>query len=104
MNRRQILTVLLLPALVPALTACGSRRDLQPAPGAALPVAANFTRHDPGAPLAKPDAELLKLITDGVPGKPMPPFGGVLKVEEIRDVLAYLRAAFGTSPSAPSPP
>lgn len=72
--------------------------------GAALPVAANFTRHDPGAPLAKPDAELLKLITDGVPGKPMPPFGGVLKVEEIRDVLAYLRAAFGTSPSAPSPP
>lgn len=70
--------------------------------GAALPVAANFTRRDPGAPLAKPDAELLQLITHGVPGKPMPPFGGVLKAEEIRDVLAYLRSAFGTS--APSPP
>jgi mono/diheme cytochrome c family protein len=25
----------------------------------------------------------------------MPPFGGVLKADEIRDVLAYLRTAFG---------
>lgn len=58
-------------------------------------VAANFTLRDAGSPLSKPDIELLKIITDGAPGKPMPPFGSVLKPDEIRDVLAYLRAAFG---------
>jgi mono/diheme cytochrome c family protein len=58
-------------------------------------VAANFTLRGKDAPLAKPDADLIKIITDGPIGKPMPPFGGVLKPQEIRDVLAYLRAAFG---------
>ena len=58
-------------------------------------VAANFTLRGTGAPLSKPDAELLRSITDGPPGKPMPPFGSVLKPHEIRDVLAYLRSAFG---------
>ncbi len=58
-------------------------------------VAANFTQRGPGSPLSKSDAELLKTITDGALGKPMPPFGSVLKPGEIRDVLAYLRAAFG---------
>lgn len=66
-----------------------------PATSAATLVAANFTLRGKDAPLSKPDDALLKIITDGAPGKPMPPFGGVLKPREIRDVLAYLRAAFG---------
>ncbi len=67
-----------------------------PAVSEATLVAANFTLRGKDAPLEKPDADLLKIITDGAPGKPMPPFGGVLKSDEIRDVLAYLRAAFGS--------
>lgn len=72
--------------------------------GAALPgteglaatlVAADFTRRGEGAPLARPDAELIQIITHGAPGKPMPPFGSVLKPDQIRDVLSYLRSAFG---------
>lgn len=76
-----------------------------PAASEATLVAANFTLRGKDAPLSKPDAGLLKVITDGAPGKPMPPFGGVLKPEEIRDVLAYLRAAFGEGqiPNNPSP-
>ena len=66
-----------------------------PAASQATLVAANFTLRGKDAPLAKPDADLIQIITDGPPGKPMPPFGGVLKPQEIRDVLAYLRAAFG---------
>jgi mono/diheme cytochrome c family protein len=66
-----------------------------PAASQATLVAANFTLRGKDAPLAKPDADLIKIITDGPLGKPMPPFGGVLKPQEIRDVLAYLRAAFG---------
>lgn len=66
-----------------------------PATAEATLVAANFTLRGKDAPLSKPDADLIKIITDGAPGKPMPPFGGVLKPQEIRDVLAYLRAAFG---------
>lgn len=65
--------------------------------GPAALVAANFRLRGQDAPLAKPDAELLKTITDGAPGKPMPPFGGVLKPDEIRDVLAFLRTAFGAN-------
>lgn len=74
------------------------------AAGPATLVAANFTLRGTGAPLAKPDTELLKTITNGAAGKPMPPFGGVLKPEEIRDVLAFLRTAFGThTPSKTTP-
>lgn len=64
-----------------------------------LNVAADFTRQDEAAPLHKSDAELIQIITQGAQGKPMPPFGGVLKPAEIRDVLAYLRNAFGDQPS-----
>jgi mono/diheme cytochrome c family protein/glucose/arabinose dehydrogenase len=62
--------------------------------GATL-VAANFTLRGKDAPLSKTDSDLISIITEGAPGKPMPPFGGVLKADEIRDVLAYLRTAFG---------
>jgi mono/diheme cytochrome c family protein/glucose/arabinose dehydrogenase len=58
-------------------------------------VAANFTLRGKDAPLSKTDADLIQIITEGAPGKPMPPFGGVLKPNEIGDVLAYLRTAFG---------
>jgi mono/diheme cytochrome c family protein len=67
---------------------------------AATLVAADFTRRGDGAPLAKADEELIKIITEGAPGKPMPPFGGVLKPDQIRDVMAYLRSAFSDT-SAP---
>ncbi|RBP46482.1 mono/diheme cytochrome c family protein [Roseimicrobium gellanilyticum] len=63
-------------------------------------VAADFTRRGEGAPLSKTDAALIQVITNGAPGKPMPPFGSVLKSDQIRDVLSYLRSAFGDN----SPP
>ena len=76
-----------------------------PAVSQATLVAANFTLRGKNAPLSKADADLVKIITEGAPGKPMPPFGSVLKPEEIRDVLAYLRAAFGAEHSSkPSNP
>jgi mono/diheme cytochrome c family protein len=65
------------------------------APGTSPILAANFTRRDKEAPLAKTDEQLAAVITDSAPGKLMPPFGSVLKPQEIRDVIAYLRAAFG---------
>ncbi len=64
-------------------------------PGAQQLAAANFRQRGPDGPLAKPDEVLLKIITEGAEEKPMPPFGGVLQPGQIRDVLAYLRAAFG---------
>lgn len=64
-------------------------------PGAPQLAAANFRQRGPESPLAKSDEVLLKTITEGAEGKPMPPFGGVLKPGQIRDVLAYLRSAFG---------
>jgi mono/diheme cytochrome c family protein len=67
---------------------------------AAVAVAADFTKRGEGAPLAKPDADLLHIIIHGAPGKPMPPFGSVLKPEQMRDVLSYLRSAFGENPRA----
>lgn len=70
------------------------------APGAGAIFAANFTRRDKEAPLAKTDAELAAAIADSAPGKLMPPFGSVLKPQEIRDVVAYLRAAFGAEKAA----
>ncbi len=62
-------------------------------PGAAQP-AANFRQRGPEAPLAKTDKQLLHIITNGAEAKPMPAFGGALKPTQIRDVLAYIRAAF----------
>ena len=53
----------------------------------------------PGGPLAKSDAELVAVITNGkLPTPPailpMPPWGNVLPPQAIHDVVAYLRAAF----------
>ncbi len=47
--------------------------------------------------LAKTDAELLTSIRKGMTGSigTMPPWGGVLDEEQTRDVLSYIRAAFG---------
>ncbi len=55
--------------------------------------AANF--RDDKARLAKPDAELLKIIAGGVDTKGMPPFETMLSVQQRRAVLAYIRATFG---------
>ena len=57
--------------------------------------AADFRKRGSDAPLAKTDDQLLQIIDHGVQGKSMPAFRYVLKPAQTRDVLAYLRAAFG---------
>ncbi len=67
-------------------------------PGAPQLAAANFRQRGPEGPLAKSDEQLFQIVTEGAPGKPMPPFGGVLQPDQVRDVIAYLRHAFGEAP------
>ncbi len=45
--------------------------------------------------LHKPDDRLLAVIAGGLDGKARPAFGQVLSPDERRDVLAFLREAFG---------
>ena len=45
--------------------------------------------------LAKSDAELIKIITEGVELKGMPPFGAMTTAGQRKAVLAYIRATFG---------
>ncbi len=65
-----------------------------------IPGVTDFTAKD--GPLSKPDTELLNSISNGFqsPGSfmAMPPKGGnpVLTEEDIKAVLAYLRAVFGS--------
>ena len=56
--------------------------------------AANFV--DDRTRLAKSDAELLKIITDGNEAKAMPAFGSIINANQRRAVLAYIRDAFTT--------
>ena len=56
--------------------------------------AANFV--DDPSRLAKSDAELLKIITDGNEAKAMPAFGSIINANQRRAVLAYIRDAFTT--------
>jgi cytochrome c oxidase subunit 2 len=55
--------------------------------------AANF--RDDKTRLAKPDAELLKIISEGNEQKGMPAFGAIATAGQRKAVLAYIRAAFG---------
>ncbi len=50
--------------------------------------------------LAKSDAELVTSIADGKTGSigVMPPWKGTLQPQQMVDVVAYLRASFGTTP------
>lgn len=48
--------------------------------------------------LAKTDEELLASISGGIEAKGMPPFGQVISKDEHRDVLAFIREAFGKHP------
>ncbi len=57
--------------------------------------AANFV--DDRSRLAKSDAELLKIITDGNEAKAMPAFGSMINVNQRRAVLTYIRDAFTTT-------
>src|SRR5690606_36054391 len=57
--------------------------------------AADFTRA--GGPLTRSNEELLQRVSGGIPGKTMPPFGYVLSQQQILDVIAYIRAEFGSS-------
>jgi mono/diheme cytochrome c family protein len=45
--------------------------------------------------LGKSDDVLLASIAAGIDGKGMPPFGQILSADERRDVLAFIRDAFG---------
>jgi mono/diheme cytochrome c family protein len=53
--------------------------------------------------LSKTDEVLLATIASGIEAKGMPPFGQVISPAERRDVLAFIREAFGTN-SADTPP
>ena len=55
--------------------------------------AANF--RDDKTRLAKSDAELITIITEGVELKGMPPFGAMTTAGQRKAVLAYIRATFG---------
>ena len=50
--------------------------------------------------LAKDDSVLLASIANGVDAKGMPPFGQVISAEDRRDVLAFIRQAFGPKSTA----
>ena len=58
MMRGRIVKAVLVAALIPALVACGSRRDLRPPAGASLPVAP-YGRAQPrtAAELLQPDVQ-----------------------------------------------
>ena len=58
--------------------------------------AANF--RDDKTRLAKPDADLLKIIADGNDLKGMPAFGAMLTTAQRRAVLTYIRSTFGDTP------
>ena len=60
--------------------------------------AASFA--DGSGRLAKSDEVLLTSIARGVEEKGMPPFSATLNGRQRRDVLAYVRAAFGKKPGA----
>jgi mono/diheme cytochrome c family protein len=62
--------------------------------------AANFV--DDRSRLAKPDAQLLEAITNGVEAKGMPAFGAIINPLQRRAVLAFIRTKFG--PEADSNP
>src|SRR5690606_14093591 len=49
----------------------------------------------PESPLARSDDGLQAIVSAGKDDKGMPPFGSTLSLEEIQDVVAYLRQAFG---------
>lgn len=55
---------------------------------------------------AKPDADLLAVITNGKPRTAMPAWKEGLTEEQRRDVLAYIRTLirFGPKPLTPPPP
>jgi mono/diheme cytochrome c family protein/glucose/arabinose dehydrogenase len=60
---------------------------------------ANFV--DDKSRLAKPDDQLLQIISAGNENKGMPPFGSSLTTGQRRAVLAYIRATFGGEASDP---
>ncbi len=62
--------------------------------------AANFV--DDRSRLAKSDAQLLEVITNGIEAKGMPGFGAIINPLQRRAVLAYLRSQFG-GPATPAP-
>lgn len=60
---------------------------------------ADFT--SPQGPLAGPDAKMIVQIKNG--GKVMPALGGQLSDRDIRNIIAYVRQAFGTNVPQPPP-
>jgi cytochrome c oxidase cbb3-type subunit 3 len=58
-----------------------------------------FWLHGNGSLLA-----LFKTIADGVPEKGMPPWKGMLKKDELLNVVAFAKGLKGTKPANPKPP
>ena len=48
--------------------------------------------------------EMLTVVTNGVADKGMPPWGPVLKEEEIQSVVGYIRSLHGTNPAGAKAP
>jgi cytochrome c oxidase cbb3-type subunit 3 len=59
----------------------------------------NFWIHGKGTP-----PEIAKVISEGVNDKGMPPWGPVLKEDELYAVAAYVKSLRGTSPPSPKAP
>lgn len=59
----------------------------------------NYWLHGKGARL-----DLVKVIREGVPEKGMPPWGPVMKKEEMYAVTAYILSKKGTNPAGAKPP
>jgi cytochrome c oxidase cbb3-type subunit 3 len=58
----------------------------------------NFWIHG-GAPV-----KMAKIIRDGVNDKGMPPWGPILKPEEVQSVVVYIKSLAGTNPPGAKPP
>ncbi len=49
-------------------------------------------------------SDIALVITQGVPDKGMPPWGPLLKPEEVHALVAYVRSVAGTNPANAKPP
>jgi len=75
-------------------------------PGGGGAIAGDFSASGPDAVLSKSDEDLLRSIKVGRSGTigVMPKWMGILDKQERRDVLAYIRGAFGSrAPSSGAP-
>jgi len=70
--------------------------------GGGRAIAGDFSASGPGSVLSKSDEQLLRSIKVGRSGEigVMPKWIGILKEQQRKDVLAYIRASFTAAPSS----